>query len=232
MAVEARRGCGFRKVGGMYLCGEYSSSPCDRMPFPLTTCPVCGQGIKVSRGLTKVNPYRLWGTHRDCQDPHRPCFMCDHPDTHAYIMLVGKTHYKTPEDFMGEALAMGISKRIPFIPKDLELGKTVLYLAHPRAVDVTVPLALQQAMAVVESAETNQIPLLQTERAEKKLGIFCAFIPQRVEKLISESKATPEELQKLGKRGITPVIVPDDDPDHSVPQREAAPVTRPLLPKP
>ncbi|GAJ18049.1 unnamed protein product, partial [marine sediment metagenome] len=66
MAVEERRGCGFRKVGGMYLCGEFVSSPCDRMPFPLTTCPVCGQGIKVSRGFTQVNPFQLWGIHRDC----------------------------------------------------------------------------------------------------------------------------------------------------------------------
>lgn len=215
MAVEARRGCGFRKVGGMYLCGEYFHAPCDQMPFPLNTCPVCGQGIKVSRNCTRVNPYRLWGIHRDCQDLHRPCLMCDPLDAHAYIMLVGKTHYKTPFDFMREAHEMGISKRIPFIPKDLELGKTVIYLAHPKAVDVTIPVALQQAMDIVEGNQTRQPMLLETERIEKQLGIFCAFIPQRVEKLITESQATPDELEKLGKRGITPVIVPDDDTDHN-----------------
>ncbi|GAI07705.1 unnamed protein product [marine sediment metagenome] len=97
MAVEERRGCGFRKVGGMYLCGEYISSPCDRMPFPLTVCPVCGQGIKVSRGFTEVNPFRLWGPHESiakkgggivediiyeaykCKDKFRPCLLCDPP---------------------------------------------------------------------------------------------------------------------------------------------------------
>jgi len=63
MAVEAIRGCGFRRVNGLYLCGEFIGSSCDRMPFPLTTCPVCGQGIKVGRGFTQVNPYRLWGPH-------------------------------------------------------------------------------------------------------------------------------------------------------------------------
>jgi len=46
------------------------------------------------------------------------------------------------------------------------------------------------------------------------MGIFCAFRPQRIEKLIRESDATPEELKKLEKRGITPIKVPDNDPDH------------------
>ncbi|GAI94307.1 unnamed protein product, partial [marine sediment metagenome] len=167
----------------MYLYGEFISSPCDRMPFPLTVCPVCGQGIKVSRGFTQVNPYQLWGTHRDCKDHFRPCFLCDPQDEPAYIMSVGEKYYKTPQDFVKEALAMGISKRIPFIPKGLELGKTVIYLAHPKACEVRESAVLQQAMAIVEESQTNQPRLLETERVEKKLGIFCAFIPKRVEKL-------------------------------------------------
>jgi len=214
MAVEQIRGCGYRKVGGMYLCGEYISMPCDRLPLPLTTCPVCGQGIKVSRGFTQINPYRLWGIHQDCKDRCRPCFLCDPQDQPAYIMLVGEKYYKTPVDFLDEADRMGISKRIPFIPKGLELGKTVIYLAHPKAVEVKQPVALQQAMSIVEQSETKQPRLLETERVEKSLGIFCAFIPKRVEKLIWESQATPEELQKLEKRGITPIPIPDGDEDH------------------
>ncbi|GAH57976.1 unnamed protein product, partial [marine sediment metagenome] len=207
MAVELRRGCGFRKVGGMYLCGEFISSPCDRMPFPLTTCPVCGQGIKVSRGFTEVNPYQLWGMHQDCKDHFRPCFLCDPQDEPAYIMNVGEKYYKTPQDFVKEALAMGISKRIPFIPKGLELGKTVIYLAHSKACEVKVPAALQEAMSIVEEAQTKRPRLLEAEKVTKALGIFCAFIPKRVEKLIWKSKAIPEELEKLQKREITPVIV-------------------------
>ena len=229
--IEPIRGCGFRKVGGMYLCGEFISSPCDRMPFPLTTCPVCGQGIKVSRGFTEVNPYRLWGPHDSvipirseelhgkierhyCTDRIRPCLLCDPQDQPAYIMLVGAGNYKTPQEFMEEALAMGISKRIPFIPKGLELGKTVIYLAHPKACEVKEPAALQEAMAIVEEAQTKRPRLLEAEKVEKKLGIFCAFIPKVVEKLIWESQATPEELEKLEKRGISPVIILDGDKDH------------------
>ncbi len=213
MAVEQIRGCGFRKVNALYIVGEYISSPCDRMPFPLTTCPVCGQGIKVSRGFTEVNPYRLWGNHQDCEDRFRPCFLCDPQDQPAYIMLVGEKYY-TPESFIDEARRLGVSKRIPFIPKELKLGETVVYLAHNKACEVKVAPALQEAMALVEANQTKQPRLLETERKEKRLGIFCAFIPKRVEKLIWEKDATPEELKKLEKRGITPVPIPDIDKDH------------------
>ncbi|MBA7701193.1 hypothetical protein ES703_109926 [subsurface metagenome] len=214
MAVEQIRGCGFRKVGGMYLFGEYISSPCDRMPFPLTTCPVCGQGIKVSRGFTEVNPHRLWGIHQDCKDNFRPCFLCDPQDELAYIMLVGAGSYKTPQDFLEEAHRMGISKRIPFIPKGMELGKTVVYLAHPKAVEVKLPVLTQQISRILEGEEPKQPRLVEAEKVGKALGIFCAFIPKRVEKLVWESELTDKEREKLEKRGITPVPIPDGESDH------------------
>lgn len=241
MAVEPIRGCGFRKVGGMYLCGEYVHCPCDRLPLPLTMCPVCGQGIKASRGFTQINPYQLWGPHdacpsgwvehfeptpgvavnvglnttgRTCHDQIRPCHVCDPQDQLAYIMLVGEKYY-TPESFLDEAHHMGISKRIPFIPKGLELGKTVVYLAHPKAVEITQPAVLQQAMGILEEARTKQPKLLEVEQIEKKPGIFTAFIPQRVEKLVWESELTDEKREQLEKRGITPVPIPDGDKDHA-----------------
>jgi hypothetical protein len=185
------------------------------MPFPLTVCPVCGQGIEVGRGFTKINPYQLWGIHEECEDDFRPCFLCDPQDEPAYIMRVGEKFYKTPEAYLKESLSMGISKRIPFIPRDLELGRTVIYLAHPRACEVKVAAAVQQVMTILEGEETQQPKLVETDRVEKKLGIFAAFIPKRVEKLIWESEVFPEYLEKLEKRGITPVIVPNEDKDHA-----------------
>lgn len=227
MAIEECRGCGYRRVGGLYLCGSYIHISCDRLPMPLTTCPTCGQGIKVSRGFTEINPYRLWGLHDNfmvpgvavskqyCGDRLRPCHVCDPQDQPAYIMLVGERYY-TPEGFLEEAHRLGVSKRIPFIPKGLELGKTVIYLAHHKAAEVRQPVALQQAMSILEESQTSQPRLLEVEKKpEKTLGIFTAFIPHRVEKLIWQSQATPEELERLEKRGITPVIVPDGDPDHA-----------------
>jgi len=216
MSIEPVRGCGYRKINALYLVGDYTHhETCDRMPFALTICPVCGQGLKVGRGFTQINPHRLWGIHQDCKDKIRPCHLCDPQDKAAYIMRVGEKYYKTPYDFLDEARRMGISKRIPFIPKGLELGKTVIYLAHPKACEVKEPAALQEAMAIVEEAQTTQPRLLETEKVSKALGIFCAFIPKRVEKLIWQNQATPEELERLEKRGIKPVIIPNGDADHA-----------------
>lgn len=215
MAVESIRGCGYRKVGAMYLCGEYVHVPCDRLPLALETCPVCGQGIKVSRGFTEIDPLHLWGAHYRCRDNLRPCHVCDPRVGPAYIMLVGKGNYKTPGDFIREAQEVGISKRIPFVPKGLELGKTVLYLAHPLAVEAVQPAILQQAMDIADQSDPKQPRLLEAERNERRLGIFCAFIPQRVEKLVWESELTDEMRAQLEKRGITPIPVPDGDNDHA-----------------
>lgn len=213
--IETKRGCGYRKVGALYLCGEYLSAPCDRMPFPLTVCPVCGQGIKVGRGFTKVNPYQLWGIHQDCHDVVRPCHLCDPQDKPAFIMKVGAGSYPSPQDFLEEALAMGISKRIPFIPRALELGETVLYLAHPKACAVRESAALQEAMAIVGETEEQQPRLLETEKVTKAPGIFCAFIPKRIEMPVWEHELTGKKREDLQKRGITPIPVPKGDKDHA-----------------
>lgn len=212
--IEPKRGCGYRKVGGLYLVGGYVNTPCDRMPFPLTVCPVCGQGIKVSRGFTEINPYQLWGMHQDCKDKIRPCFLCDPSDEPAYIMLVGAGNYPTPQDFLKEASAMGISKKIRFIPRHLKLGSTVFYLAHPKACEVKEPVALQEAINILEQSQTNQPRLLETEKVEKTVGIFCAFIPRRIEQLVWKSELTDEKCKELEKRNITPIPVSDGDSDH------------------
>jgi len=214
MAQETKRGCGYRKVGGLYLCGEYISVPCDRLPYPLDVCPTCGGGIKVSRGFTKINPLKLFGYHQPCSGRIRPCFVCDPKDEMAYIMGVGEKYYKTPRDFMVEAQQLGVSKRIPWIPDELELGKTIVYLAHPKACEVKTSVALQHAMAIVRTENNNEPWLLESEQVEYKPGIFSAFIPHRVEKLIWEHDATPETLERLNKRGITPIIIKDGDIDH------------------
>jgi hypothetical protein len=213
MAQEAERGCGYRHVGALYLCGDYVSVPCDRLPYQLDVCPVCGAGIKVSRGFTKVRPLHLFGLHQPCADQIRPCFVCDPTDEAAFIMRVGEKYYKRPADFEEEAHRLGISKRIPFIPKELELGKTVVYLAHPKACPVVQSAALQHTMAI--GGGETQTALLDAEKVEYKLGIFSAFIPQRVEKLVWERDATQEELEKLAKRGITPIVIKDGDSDHA-----------------
>jgi len=121
VASEIKRGCGYRKVGGMYLVGNYINRACDRLPYPLDVCPTCGQGIKVGRGMTGIIPSILFGTHADCIDKYHPCFMCDPTDAPAFIMLVGERHYPTPNDFMNEGVRQGFSKRIAQIPRNFQI---------------------------------------------------------------------------------------------------------------
>lgn len=217
MAIEQERGCGYRKVNALYLVGGYIPVDCDRMPLPIGACPVCGHGLHFTRSMTEIDPLRLWGIHQPCKDAP-VCVMCYPPnsnDVGHYVMTVGKKYY-SPESFLEEATRVGISKRIPFIPKKLVFGSSVVYLAHPEAVEIRESPVMQEALGILEDAEGGgQRRLLEAEhKPHKAMGIFCAFRPYRIEKLIKESDATPEEVEKLKKRGITPIKVPDNDFDH------------------
>lgn len=204
MAVEAKRGCGYRKVGGTYLIGGILSAPCDRLPYKLDICPICGQGIKVGRAFTQINPLKAFGEHENCQDQVRPCIMCQPKDTVAFIMLVGEKFY-SPQYFATEAMSMGVCKRIPFIPKELKLNETPIYLAH------------RKACIVNGNGETDRRGNIKL--TDFATGIFAAFIPTKIEKLFwekdLEGKKGEKLLKKLEKQGITPVAIPNGDKDHA-----------------
>lgn len=207
MAIEPVRGCGYRKVGAIYLCADGLYSYCDRLPYELVKCEACGAGISITRGMTKIQPDKVFNNHIMCT-----CFgfcpMCTPPD-HGYIMGVGKRYYATPEAFIREGLNMGISKRIGAVPRDFKLGITWVYLAHPEAAN-----HINRVVADVvfdDQVRGMQYKMLEYEKAP---GIFAAVRPTRLEMLIYEKDNTEETRQALEKRGITPVIVPDNDPDH------------------
>lgn len=55
------------------------------------------------------------------------------------------------------------------------------------------------------------------EKEKRVMGIFSAFIPQRIEKLYWQSQVdtmTDKEKEHLKKRGITIVSIPDGDNNH------------------
>lgn len=208
MAVESIRGCGFRKVGGLYMCGEGSSMACDRLPYELVVCPTCGAGVKFSRGFQWLNWYNYAGEHEECKCSPM-CPIC-HPavqtpliasDKRAYGLLWIGDQFYTPEAFIAEALEMGVSRRIATIPRKLKLGETWVILAHIKACGTRQVIVSDQPGE--SHPETENIP-----------GVFYAFRPQRIEKLIWESDAKQELLEDLEKSSITPIIIPDGDPDH------------------
>ena len=212
MADDCVRGCGHRKVGAVYLVGTGLADHCDRLPLALPEmCPCCGAGIKQARGWTWVNGERLLGgNHKLARNPIPPTndigLLCDEDKCavcrpamlgeRCGLLWVGKASY-TPGSFIKEAQDMGVSKRISQIPKGLEFGKTWVLLAHP------------EACPPEGKVEFGQDP------PQPRPGIFYCFKPTAVEKIVNESQAEDKaEMDKLEKRGITPVVVPDDDPDH------------------
>jgi hypothetical protein len=154
VSVERPRGCGYRKVGpgglSLYLVGSPTGEVCERLPFPLTTCPGCGGGIKFSRGLQHIDAATLFAADAAptcCASPmaaflglpgrehhHDLCTMCA-PETapDAWLMWVGREFY-SPTSFHREAMRLGVSKRISALPRGFTPGESVVYLAHLDAV--------------------------------------------------------------------------------------------------
>lgn len=216
MAVEAARGCGYRKVGGLYLCSGGYGMECDRLPYELTICPICGSGVKFSRGFTWLDWKKYVGDHDMEETEHLMsarvvcqcnviCPVCYPEVNQPYGLLwVGEQFY-TPESFVQESINMGVSRRIAAIPKNLKLGETWILFAHIRA--------------------CGERPEEQEDGTTKTVGIpgiFHAFRPQTLELLIWESEFNEEKARELIKKGITPIAIPDGDVDHD-PRTELKP---------
>jgi hypothetical protein len=220
MAAEVVRGCGYRKVGGLYLVGGGLSAPCDRMPYELPRCPTCGAGVKFTRSHTWLQPdfFRVHAVSH-CKD-ESPCPICrtpypDHEFGPHLLLWIGRAHY-SPQSYLNESRLLGVSRRIAAIPKGLVLGETWVLLAHLDAIPPKDP----DQCTVCGFTERLHLPGCPPEvcssfQAPRPTpGIFCAFIPRAVELVLKESDATPERIEKEERRGVSVVTVPDNDKDH------------------
>jgi len=184
---EGKRGCGERKVGGLYLISGGEATPCGKFPIPFMLCPCCGEGQTFSRSPKMLEqPWRLWESLACVGD----CAACPlHQNTlqePALLIWIGSRYYPTPEDFLREAKSMGISRRIKSVPRDFELGQTWVLLAHIKA--IRIPPAVFGDEPIIEP------------------GIFSMFRPESIEVVVDEN--TPNEtIEGYIKRGLTPVKV-------------------------
>ena len=207
MAVEAKRGCGYRKVGGLYMVGEAGGIPCDRLPIPLEICSCCGQGIKQGRGWQWVDIAGLVGGNHVLAVKARQedgvvmqcncfatCPLCHNVKElgKGGLLWIGQQFYPTIEDFEAEARQLGISRRISTVPRGFEVGKHYVLFAHPRGV-----------LKTTGDLQAAYVP-----------AIFRVWKPKRIERIYNESQRTSDEVAADIKRGITPVFVPDDDKEH------------------
>jgi hypothetical protein len=196
--TEGKRGCGFRSPGGLYLMGGEPNAPCGKLPMEMAVCPTCSQGVKPARGWTWIRPPGLFGEPSSCRSAGfevggpdmQPNYCCSCPaglgmPERAGLIWVGSQHYETVEKFMAEAREMGISRRLPAIPRGLEIDKTWVFLAHRQAVERPCPTCCRRV---------------------HRPGIFTVFQPRRIEKVVTQ-ETTERECAQLRGRGIEPVIV-------------------------
>lgn len=188
--------------------GSGSGMPCDRLPIPLTICPCCSHGIKPTRGWTWIDVNLLVnGVHRNCADEF-PCPLCmATPEMgKAGLLWIGEKFYATPGEFVRESDELGISRRIAAIPRNLKLGETWVLLAHPRG----IPCRQCSGGGVYQAA-----PCEECKGTGSLAAIFRVFRPHAIEKIVTETQAADSAaMDELRKRGITPIVVPDNDRDH------------------
>lgn len=147
-------------------------------------CPTCAAGIKPTRGWTWIELAPF--LRAPCIAPSA-CPLAV-PAGRVGLLWVGEKFYPTPAHFELEATTLGISRRIACVPRGFVLGETWVALAHRKAV---------------------------VSREGARSGIFRLFRPTRVEIIVSQSDyAHTGAMDRLRMRGITPVSVPDEDPDH------------------
>lgn len=215
MAIEAKRGCGYRKAGGLYLVSDGLSEPCERLPIPVVPCPCCGERINQVRGfqwitreyaLKAAKPCDGGGTHS-----HRSCAVCtpailgcrtttpiiinDEASQEKYgLIWVGEAFYPTMDDWAKEAMKLGVSKRVSAIPKGVEIGVTWVLVGHPKG------------MTYLTSKDKDNL---------FAPAICSAFRVKRIELIVTPSMKVQKWVKDLVKKGVTLVEVPENDRDHA-----------------
>lgn len=221
MTIQTRnvkkRGCGWRTPGGLYLVTDGRPQACGLFPIELKICPTCSGGIKPTRGWTWVKPHPLIVAKvgpdlaEDSRCRPRKCDRCPLEwGDRCGLIWIGGVYYDEPEKLLAEAARMGISRRIPAVPKGFELGKTWVLMAHRHAIQAPCaeckgkghtklkPKTRQRAISVAcDACEGSGV-------GEKTAAIFGAFKPAAIEYVVKGTE-TEKQIERLEKRGITPV---------------------------
>jgi len=197
--MEGRRGCGYRKPGGIYLVGPPSGRPCCKLPHQLSVCPCCGVGIKPTRGWTWVDADAFFKgectDHTSTKRPMPPCPLVLGLGR-AGLLWIGEQFYPTVQEFNAEANKMGVSRRIHTVPREFKLGETWVMLAHRKVIPYEVDI---EGGIMAEAG-------IQLTKTEWKPAIFSVFKPTALEYIVKGDE-TEEDLEKLVKRGLTPINV-------------------------
>lgn len=213
---EDARGCGYRKEGGLYLVSGGASVPCGKLPIEVGKCPTCGGGIKPARGWTWVDgdkllehvlcEFELTGAPNDhCEGCPLAERLCRDDGTLRQLcglLWIGEKFYPTPESWAAESHQMGVSRRIPALPRGFKIEEPPFVLvAHRKGIERPCPDCLGGS-----AQDDDDCPLCGGEGAVYRSAIFSGFRPTAIEIIVS-GEESDEEIEALLKRGLKPVKV-------------------------
>lgn len=219
MAAEARRRCGFRKIGGTYLVSEGAGRECGRFPIEIRPCGACGHTIPFARGLMRIKPSEVLGASRACHKGEAFCGWCPLGGIldleWVGLNWVGEQFYSAA-DFLEEASTLGISRRVANVPKWAVPGETWVLTAHIAAFRRVCPeptcvrAAKGGGVLVAEDCETcggkGDVPVP---------GVVHAFRLARIERMVASTATEAERAAILAlDPRLTLVDLPADDHDH------------------
>ncbi len=220
VSIEGKRGCGYRKEGGLYLVGEGFSENCHRLPFELTVCPTCGNGVRPSRAWTWIDGVKLFkpGCEPDLKmteisvtpggmapaytgDIHCiRCVVCAPP------LLVPQVEFKPDEE---PPANFGMSGLIWVGEKYYRYPET--FIAEANRMNIcrrikAVPRGFIIGETWVFLAHTKAVFNRNDGNVTYKPGIFRAYQPTAIEYVVKGDEAE-KELAGMVKRGITPIRI-------------------------
>jgi ribosomal protein S27E len=216
-------------------CPKVSVSRASGFRSKVVPCAHCGATIRQTRGFQWEKPGALLVGTKPCRnvdavrsdapgnDHCQRCPVCspekilaDQPTVG--LLWVGEKFYPTADAWAKEASELGVSKRIAAIPKGLVVGKTWVFVAHPKKIERPCPSCKLPKGAVEENAQGDRVDCegCKNKRALYAPGIFHAFAPTRIELIVTPSMEKQKWVKELvEKQGVTLVRVPEDDPDHA-----------------
>ena len=207
--VEKERACGYRKPSsngvGIYLVGGFALDQCERLPFPLETCPTCGCGVKFSRGFTWITPADLFDVDSapicTTYDPETGGFDAEFEEGGVFTRANGETVVNpTSETHDHENCYM-------CNPSDkahglLWVGKktytTYRFMAEAMVMGVSrkigsLPNDFVLGETIVFLAHVDGV-------RDGEPGVFCSFKPTGIDLVIDDAEDIPGVAKRIAKR--------------------------------
>jgi hypothetical protein len=184
----------------MYLMTDGVDRACGLLPIKLDVCPVCGGGIKPTRGWQWINPQPFIKGRPNaegfCSLGRLECARCyESWGEKAGLLWIGGAYYPTPADWQKEATRMGVSRRIIALPKGFKVGTTWVFVGHRKAIEKRCPGEQCEHGKCWDEDGWSDCPVCKGEGHIYGAAIFHGFKPDRIEYVV-----TPNDERLLGER--------------------------------